>query len=325
MNRRFETWNFPVERLDITPHLKISNYNGPIQISIGIPAYKREEKLIRCLDSVARQKSRPFKVIVSNDDPNKEIHKLLLQKYSQCFADLEVYQQPTNLGSLANFNFLLQKADTEYFMWLANDDEISENWIEDLARMLDKDRSAVGAMGLWVFGNSVDAMCLHTQIKHDNKNRVLRLLKFVWSADDALFYGLFRRKMLLCGNFPGFFWPNNGYIRNWCYVFLIRPISLGHMVYTETCYWFNHDYGEKHYPGAPTAKVKFFNVLAAALRRINVYLLYIANFIRSEFTLSLLIGTASLIALFREAVQFSMSIFLRNAKTYLKKMVQRLS
>lgn len=318
MNKRFETWNLPVRRLDIVPHLKISNYKGPIQISIGIPAYKREDKLIRCLDSVARQKSRPFKVIVSNDDPNSEIHKILFQKYSQCFAGLEVYQQPTNLGSLANFNFLLQKADTEYFMWLANDDEISDNWIEDLAMMLDEDRSAVGAMGLWVFGNSVDAMCLHAQIKHDDKNRVLRLLKFVWNADDALFYGLFRRKMLLSGNFPGFFWPNNGFIRNWCYVFLIGPISLGHMIYSDSCYWFNHDYGEKHYPGAPAAKVKIFNLVAGALRRINVYLLYIANFIRSEFALSFLLAITSLIALLREAVQFLMSIFSRAAKTCVK-------
>lgn len=314
MTKHSEAWSFPVNRLELEPLIKIDNYNGPVQITIGIPAYKREEKLIRCLESVARQKSRPFKVIISNDDPTSDISELIRLKFNDCFPILEIYQQPQNLGSLANFNFLLSKADTEYFMWLANDDEISETWVEDLANELDADKSLAGAMGLWICGTSPESMTIYPQIKNDNPNTLLRLIKFIWHADDAFFYGIFRREVLRRGNFPGYFWPNEGYIRNWCYVFLIGPILNGRIKYTNTCEWRNHDYGVKYYPSTPRLGVKLFGALASIARRINVHYLYFVELFRVNWALSVLIVPVSIFALLREAVVFVGGFLIRKSR-----------
>lgn len=312
--RQAETWAVSAETLDLEPVLSISNQSDAVQITIGIPAYKREEKLIRCLESIARQNSRPFSVIISNDDPKSDISNILQSQFSGCFAALEVYQQPENLGSLANFNFLLRKANTDYFMWLANDDEISETWVEDLALLLDGDSTAAGAMGDWVVGSSKKQMIVRRQIRHNRENRLLRILGFIWRSDDAFFYGLFRREALLQGGFSGYSWPNNGYIRNWCYVFLIGPLAFGRMIYTDSCRWYNHDYGEKHYPASPNTTSKISHLFSVALRRVNVHLLYSTEVLRFSLPISFLSGFVSIIALLRDTFQFTVRVVIRRLR-----------
>lgn len=301
MKYAHEAWSISNDKLNLKPAFERKSHNGEIQVCIGIATYKRADKLIRCLKSVSKQKSRPFKVIVSNNDPANDISEVLKIGFSDCFSELVVYQQPENLGSLKNFNFLLRKAGTKYFMWLADDDEISETWVEDLAQMLDEDNSLAGVMGIWVCGNSQETMSIHSQIQHSNKNTFLRLLKFVWSSDDAFFYGLFRREILLRGNYPGYFWPNNEIITNWCYIFLISILFHGRIGYSNTCTWYNHDYGDKFYPSTRQNRLKLINAFRAAIRRINVYLLYVSELGRFNVVIAVCIIPILILALLRDA------------------------
>lgn len=173
--------------------------------------------------------------------------------------------------------FVLAKARTPYFMWLANDDAVSENWIEDLATLLDAGATAVGAMGQWILALSPAHEALHPQIRHDGRAQLPRVMNFIWRADDAFFYGVFRREALLRGTFQGYVWPNRGFVRNWCYVFLIAPLCAGRIVYSDRCRWFCNEYSAKHYPAAPTIGSKIVDLLAASIRRVNVHLLYARN------------------------------------------------
>lgn len=302
--QRREDWRLPADALALAPHFAAGLPDDRLTVTVGIPNYKRMDRLRLCLASLAQQQGRPFKVIVSNDDPSEPVPQALIDAFADAFAAFEVYEQPANLGLLGNAHFVLAKARTPYFMWLANDDAVSENWIEDLATLLDADATAAGAMGQWILALSPTHAFLRPQIRHDGRARLPRVMNFIWRADDAFFYGVFRREALLRGTFQGYVWPNKGFVRNWCYVFLIAPLCAGRMVYSDRCRWFCDEYSAKHYPAAPSVGGKITVLVAAALRRVNVHALYARN-LAARAPLLVVPGLAvSLAALAREACVF---------------------
>ena len=53
-------------------------------------------------------------------------------------------------------NYLLSNCKTEYFMWWADDDQISEKCIETLYKIMDEDKSIVSAVPVWEYVDSKD-------------------------------------------------------------------------------------------------------------------------------------------------------------------------
>jgi len=111
-----------------------------ILISICIPAYKGIDFLQRLLDSITIQTFKNFEVVVTDDSPDETVNTLCL-KYQNSFR-LQYYRNTTTLGTPANWNEAIRKAEGEWIKLMHDDDWFSdEHSLESFAEIIANDRS----------------------------------------------------------------------------------------------------------------------------------------------------------------------------------------
>ena len=101
-------------------------------VSVGITTYNRPDYLKLALDGVLRQTYRNLEIIISADCTPCEKTRVLLQEYAQRDSRIRLFNQPTNIGPPANFQFVLKQATGAYFFWADDDDLRDERWVEML-------------------------------------------------------------------------------------------------------------------------------------------------------------------------------------------------
>ena len=99
-------------------------------VTIGITTYDREDLLVKTINSVVNQENKNWKLIISNDNPNRFLSLANLQISED--PRIHVVNQPINLGEIANLNWLMNSAETEYFTWLADDDLMHPDFLNIL-------------------------------------------------------------------------------------------------------------------------------------------------------------------------------------------------
>ena len=92
-----------------------------MKISIGITTYNRLSFLQNCLSSILNQDYEDVEIIIGNDYVNEQ---LSLEKLGLSDERIRILNHPRNLGEIDNLNNLLSQATGDYFIWLADDDEI---------------------------------------------------------------------------------------------------------------------------------------------------------------------------------------------------------
>lgn len=272
-------------------------------VTIGIPTYLRPDLLVRALECVARQTYPNIKVVVSdNGTPGDEV-EAVVGRFRTRIQQLEFHRQIENIGPRPNFFFLLDRADTDYFMWLADDDEISTNYVEKLVSLLDSDPGIVTAAGNWYLLRGLDQGRLMPPRDYGDSSPARRLARYLWQADDAFFYGLHRTTALKSASFSGYSWPNRADVMNWAYVYLTDMVLRGKVViHPDTSVQFiNHDYTAKTYQAK---QFRLGGMLKVGLRRINVHALYLIKIAREKGALyAVPFASISAASLGREALK----------------------
>jgi glycosyltransferase involved in cell wall biosynthesis len=98
------------------------------KVVIGLPVYNEEKNLNKVLKNIIKQKCIEKKVIISDNnstDKTEEICKKYIKKYNY----IKYYRQKKKIDQFKNFNFVLQKAKSKYFIWQAADDLRSKNFL----------------------------------------------------------------------------------------------------------------------------------------------------------------------------------------------------
>ncbi len=99
-------------------------------VSVGIPTFNRPEGLRRTLQLICSQTYRNLEILVSdNASPGPETGELVRQ-LAAGDGRIRYFRQPSNIGPIGNFRFVLAKASGDYFMWAADDDEWDTRFIE---------------------------------------------------------------------------------------------------------------------------------------------------------------------------------------------------
>lgn len=243
------------------------------RVTIGLPTYRRGATIDRALSAIAKQTYRDFVVLVSDNAGRDEATLEAIQRAAPAMPEICLIAQHDNIGALANINKLLGLADTEYFMWLADDDEITETYLAELVLLLDSAPKSPSAMGRWKKMESLDDGDWAPQHRSDALGRFTRVFNYVaFGRDDTLFYGLHRTQVLRQGQFAGFAWPNQNMLTNWCYVFLFDLIWIGPIAYSGNATWISHNYTEKQYDRSNA--VTLSDRAKTFVRRLNVFWLY---------------------------------------------------
>lgn len=89
-------------------------------ISIVIPAYKKPQYVVRCLDSIVKQDYKRLEVIISDDSPDEDI-KEAIQPYTK-LLDIKYYHNQPALKSPKNWNNALDKSGGDLVLLLHQDD-----------------------------------------------------------------------------------------------------------------------------------------------------------------------------------------------------------
>ena len=104
-------------------------------ITIGIATYNREKLLKRAVKSVINQSFQNFKIIIGNDYTEK---KILKKNIGINDPRIKIFNHKKNLGERKNMNFLLNKSNSKWFTWLADDDFFEPKFFEKLFSCLKK-------------------------------------------------------------------------------------------------------------------------------------------------------------------------------------------
>ncbi|MDR0662400.1 MAG: glycosyltransferase family 2 protein, partial [Holosporales bacterium] len=116
---------------------KILQVERPL-VTIGILTYKRPHLLPRALEAVARQTYQPIEVIVCDDATPGDENEKVVAAFKDKIPELKYLKHATNLGDIKSYYHLLEEAQGTFFMWLADDDEISPGFVEASVEALEE-------------------------------------------------------------------------------------------------------------------------------------------------------------------------------------------
>ncbi len=166
----------------MTQKLNVSKINFDKLVTIVMPVKNGEPLVKDAIESINRQTISPAKVILADNnskDKTIEIFKNTLKK-SIC---LEIFRSKKDIGAMDNFFRCIDKVDTEFFCWLAHDDYIADNWLEENLKVHFKNKECITSFGKTVFFSESGKKVLPTGIT--NKMNVPKpykkgeLMKFI--------------------------------------------------------------------------------------------------------------------------------------------------
>lgn len=106
------------------------------KVSIGLPVYNGEKFIVKKIESILVQTFEDFELIISDNSSTDETTKICKQ-YALKDERIKIFNQNENIGAGPNFNFVLDKARGEFFLWSAVDDLILPTFIEKNIKILE--------------------------------------------------------------------------------------------------------------------------------------------------------------------------------------------
>ena len=97
-------------------------------VSIGVPVYNGELHMRAALEALLAQTFTDFELIIS-DNASTDNTELICREYAARDTRIYYFRHEKNQGASANFQFVLDQAGGEFFMWAACDDVRSPDFI----------------------------------------------------------------------------------------------------------------------------------------------------------------------------------------------------
>ncbi len=116
------------------------------KISIGLPVYNGEKFIRKRLENILTQTYSYFEIIIS-DNASTDKTSLICKEYVEKDDRISYIHHEKNMGGSWNFNFVLQQAKFNYFVWAAVDDVWHSQFLEKNIKILESDKAIVGSIG----------------------------------------------------------------------------------------------------------------------------------------------------------------------------------
>ncbi len=103
-------------------------------ITVCVPVYNTASYIRQCIESVLAQEFKDWILLVS-DNCSTDGTWEILQEFQH--PQIRLFRQSQNIGPNANWNFLLEKVETDYFCFLGSDDYFYPNHLANKVRLLE--------------------------------------------------------------------------------------------------------------------------------------------------------------------------------------------
>ncbi len=180
-------------------------------VTIAIPAYNRPELMRRTIDSVLQQNCNHIEILISdNCSPQQAVRDTILA-YAAADKRITYFFQEKALAVIEHFDFLLQKANGKYFMWLADDDWLDSNYIDTCMQYLEQHTDYSCACGEALYYNNANEFLHEDGLRTiENNNAKKRMLQYYKNVRlNGYYYSLKRTeqaKDIWLKNEAGFDW-----------------------------------------------------------------------------------------------------------------------
>jgi len=177
--------------------------NKKSKVSIGMPVWNGEDFIKLALDSLLAQDFKDFEIIIS-DNASTDNTEEICEKYIKKDERIKYIRQCENIGLDRNFNFVLDKAKGEYFMWAAHDDLWEPTYISEMVKVLDNNKSVVIASGIteYIDRNGSSIRTLHEAVPLYSPRTIFKRAFKLLIEDlhhtqaGIIFYGLMRTHII---------------------------------------------------------------------------------------------------------------------------------
>mgnify|MGYP002713160290 CR=1 FL=1 len=115
-------------------------------ISIGVPVYNEQDHISEALESLISQDYPRIEIIIS-DNGSSDNTPNICQQYASNHPSIIYHMHDSNRGPGFNFEFVLSKANGEFFMWASGHDMWENNYVSTCYNALSENQSAVLCYG----------------------------------------------------------------------------------------------------------------------------------------------------------------------------------
>jgi glycosyltransferase involved in cell wall biosynthesis len=112
------------------------------RVSVALPVYNGDNYVAEALESTLAQTYKDFDVIIS-DNASTDGTEEICRRYAKRDPRVHYYRSEVNHGVYWNFRRGLELSHGEYFMWLAHDDTLAPEFLEQCVAALDRDPTVV--------------------------------------------------------------------------------------------------------------------------------------------------------------------------------------
>ena len=113
-------------------------------VSIGIPVRNGDRTIEDVLLMISNQTHKNLEIIISDNWSDDRTEKICRQ-FAESDSRVRYYRHGQIIED--NFKFVFEKSNSEFFMWAADDDKWSGNYVEECLRSLQAVEDAVGCIG----------------------------------------------------------------------------------------------------------------------------------------------------------------------------------
>lgn len=118
-------------------------YESVGKVTVGVPVRNGGDFLWAALESLRNQTYEHFEVIIQ-DNASEDATSEIAREFAALDHRFSYVRLTQDVGSVANFNRLLDNATGEFFMWAAHDDLRDPEYLTETVRELRKVPSALG-------------------------------------------------------------------------------------------------------------------------------------------------------------------------------------
>lgn len=111
-------------------------------VSVGLPVFNGEKFLRQAVESILRQDSEDFELIIS-DNASADGTRRICEEYARRDRRVRYHRHEVNVGAAANHNHVVALARGRYFKWAAHDDECRPEFLSRCVEVLDQTASVV--------------------------------------------------------------------------------------------------------------------------------------------------------------------------------------
>ena len=114
-------------------------------VTIGMPVFNGEKYIAEAIDALLQQSYQDFVLLIS-DNASTDATMEICREYAVSDSRVRYLRQRENIGATRNFISVLEKAESDYFMWAAYDDLWSKDWLETAVVALEGNQDAAFAL-----------------------------------------------------------------------------------------------------------------------------------------------------------------------------------